>query len=201
MIRLLQTEMGIFWNNLHLIKEAYDAGSDCAVQITATCDEDYETYQANGFEMLERAAEHVCSKPVYARDENGRMDTDDVMYEEWFFSSTEMTAYYRELNRLRTVGKISKERYLEMKRELVYVIERWVFYLPSCAYGGVNVDLRTKTNHRYASSLKVYMDFCDYYIDPFELACGIAVIFDTYKRKLAELKEQYGEETSDLEAA
>lgn len=202
MIRLIYADMERFLHVLHVIKQAFDAGSDRVTALFADWDEDWEPSEMNAVDTLYHAAEHVSEKQVYDRDADGNIDPyAEPMYDEWFFSSTEMTQYYRMLNQLFCAGKMTREQYLAKKKEMRQVILDWVLDFPSYQNGIFNAELRTRTNHKYASSLKVYTDYYNDFVDLFALACGIAVVFDTYKRKLEELKNQYGDKISYLEAA
>ena len=66
----------------------------------------------------------------------------------------------------------------------------WFTKAAKQGYAGAQFYLRTKTRHKYDSSISIYID-CDYCCSLFEISCGAATLFDAYSMELTELREKY----------
>ena len=176
---------------LTTLKLHYDEGGDTAIKIFSDCDYDYESFEEDGYGKMYDAAEHVKCKTIYYPDENGQINDDcEPSYDIWFMSSRDMTEFYKTLNRLYQERRISFREYNGYKREMYDMAREYILYTNAACYGGASFYLRTKTNHKYASSISIYIDMnsCG---SLFELTCGAATLFDMYSMKLNELREKY----------
>ena len=188
---LYQAELEIVFNFLTTLKQHYDDGGESAIKIFSDCGCDYESYEEDAYGKMYEAAEHVKCKTVYYPDENGQINDDcEPAYDVWFMSSEDMTEFYRTLNTLYQEKRISFKEYTEYKREMFGLAKEYIMYSPTAYYGGVSFYLRTITNHKYASSISIYIDM-DSCGGLFDITCGAATIFDMYSIKLKELRTKY----------
>lgn len=194
---LIDAYLEPFFEYLSTLKCRYDEGCETVVRIFSDCDHDFESYEEAGLEKMYDAAEFVSCKTVYCPDENGVINDEcDPDYDIWFMSSRDMTEYYKTLNRLLKEKKINQKEYNEYKCEMYNLMRRLLLYTHTGYYGGMSFKLRTKTNHKYASSLSIYVDM-DSCGGLFEITCGAATLFDMYSIKLKELREKYFDEDDE----
>ena len=194
---LYQTEMEVFFEYLACLKEHYDDGGESVVNIFSDCGHDYESYEEDCFERLLKAAEHVNWKTIYYPDENGQINDEcEPEYDIWFMSSRDMTEFYKTLNKLYKEKKISYKVYEGYKIKMHNLAREYVLHSSTAYYGGASFYLRTKTNHKYASSISIYIDInsCG---SLFDLTCGVATLFDLYSENLNELREKYYEKDDE----
>lgn len=202
MEKLCGTDISAFFNILQAMKEAYDAGGVSVAKAYAQLDADIESYYETEMEHLYDAAEFVREKVIYMRDENGNFDEDsEALYSEFFFSSTDMTEYYRELYRLYTKRQLSGKEYRMKRCEMADFVKRWLYNTDCYIYGGMGCYMRTKINHKYASSIHIYLDYNMGCCNLTGVVIALITIFDAYTRKLRELKMQYADMPEALEAA
>jgi len=191
MERLLQAPMMELLDHLMTIKYYFDEGSDNVVNLFSNYDEDIEEVECDYYELLYNAGEFVNNKTVYYRDENGNIDENEPMYDMWFYSSCEMTEYYKFLNKLYRAGFLDWQQYSKEKNEMLFIAREYLLGSPSSYYNGINFSLYTKFNHKYASSINIYID-PNYCYSTFEIACSIRTLFDLYSQRLEALKKKYG---------
>lgn len=188
---LYKTWLMEFFDYLAVLKCCYDEGGNTAIKMYSSCDQDYESFEAEGFEYMFEAAEKVNWKTIYYPDDNGEInDMCEPDYDIWFLSSTDMTEYYRTLNELYKGGILNKEEYNKYKNEMLQMTRRYLLNGETAYYGSLSFYLRTKINHKYASSISIYIDMncCG---SLFEISCGVATLFDMYSLKLKELRKKY----------
>lgn len=191
MKELYNAEIQVFFEYLSAIKNCYDDGGKSVLDIFSECDHDYESYEEDSFERLLDSAEHVRWKTIYHPDENGQITQEcEPDYDIWFMSSRDMTEFYKTLNKLYKEKKISYEEYDGYKLKMYHLLRKYVLHSSTAYYGGASVFLRTKTNHKYASSITIYIDIgsCG---SLFDLTCGVATLFDLYSENLKELRKKY----------
>ena len=194
---LYDAEIEIFFSYISTLKHMYDDGGDSAIEIFSHCDQNYESFEDDGYGTMGDAAEHVNCKTVYYPDENGRIHREcEPAYDIWFMSSSDMTEFYKTLKKLYQEKKISFKEYKSYKDEMVSMAREYILFSDTGYYGGVSVSLRTKTDHKYASSISIYVDMnsCG---SLFELTCGAATLFDMYSIKLDELRKKYYNEDDE----
>ena len=188
---LLESEIEIFFYYLRILKQNYDDGGKSAVELYSDCDHYYESFDEDSYSKMGDAAEHVNWKTVYYPNENGEINDEcEPAYEIWFMSSRDMTEYYRTLNKLYKEKRISLKDYNDYKNEMHSKARSCILYTDAASYAGATFSLRTKTRHKYDSSISIYIDM-NYCCGLFELSCGVATLFDTYSKKLMELREKY----------
>lgn len=202
MKKLCSTNISAFFNILQAMKEAYDAGGISVAKAYAQLDADIESYYETEMEHLYDAAEFVKEKVIYMRDENGNFDEDsEALYSEFFFSSTDMTEYYRRLYQLYKNRQISGKEYRMKRCEMADFVKRWLYNTDCYICGGMGCYMRTKINHKYASSIHIYLDYNMGCCNLTGVVIALITIFDAYTRKLRELKMQYADMPETLEAA
>lgn len=202
MKKLCSTNISAFFNILQAMKEAYDAGGISVAKAYAQLDADIESYYETEMEHLYDAAEFVKEKVIYMRDENGNFDEDsEALYSEFFFSSTDMTEYYRRLYQLYKNRQISGKEYRMKRCEMADFVKRWLYNTDCYICGGMGVYMQTKINHKYASSILIYLDYNMGCCNLTGVVIALITIFDAYTRKLSELKMQYADMPETLEAA
>ena len=185
------SEMDIVFHYLSTLKERYDDGGETAIKLFYDCNNEYESYEEDCYSKMSDAAEFVRCKTIYYPDENGNINNEcEPDYDIWFMSSRDMTEFYKTLNKLYQERKINYKVYEEYKTEMHNLARRLVIYTESAYYSGVSFYLHTKTNHKYASSISIYIDMNSCY-SLFEIVCGVATLFDMYSIKLKELREKY----------
>ena len=194
---LCNTWLNGFFGFFSTLKAFYDEGSSSVIKIFSNCNQDYESFIEEEYEKMYEAAECVRCKTIYYPNDEGNIDDDcEYAYDIWFISSRDMTEFYKTLNKLYKERKISWQEYSNYKRDMYNLARRYILYSASAYYGGVSFYLRTKTNHKYASSVSVYIDMncCG---GLFEITCGVAALLDAYSAKLNELREKYFNEDDE----
>lgn len=191
MLRLYETEIDVFFYYLAVLKQNYDDGGKSVVDLYSDCNYDYESFDDDTYGKMGDAAEHVTCKTIFYPDENGQIHRGcEPSYDIWFMSSRDMTEYYKTLKRLYQEKRISLEEYKNYKDEMYKKARSCILYTDAAQYAGAAFSLRTKTRHKYDSSISIYID-CNYCCSLFEISCGAATLFDTYSKKLMELREKY----------
>lgn len=191
MQKLINTEVMELLSYIEVLKEYYDDGGKTAINIFSNVDDTGE-FEYYSYESLCDAAEFSNLKILYYREGGKPKDDWEPMCDVWFFSSCDMTEYYRVLNTLYRKKVINKYEYNAEKQRMGHLVH-WYIFNGQDGYCGVSFTLRTKINHKYASSISVYLD-ADAYSDLFHLTCGIATIFDIYSLELKKLKKKYSDE-------
>lgn len=107
-------------------------------------------------------------------------------YDRYFFSSEEITEYYRLVKKIGILKGWKEEDNPYFNNACNDDIKK---LRAVSEYGCVYGDLHTKTNHKYASAwvIYVYYDFYDYW----SLFFAIRNIFRQYEKRLQSLKLEY----------
>lgn len=175
---------------LTVIKRYFDEGSDNVVKLFSDYSEYVEEIECDYYELLYNAGDFVRLKTLYYRNENGETDEDDPICDIWFYSSLDMTEYYRLLNKLYRTGFLTREEYNKEKNEMLFTAREYLIGSPMSYYNGVSFNLYTKFNHRYASSINIYID-SNYCYSTFEIACAVRTLFDLYSQRLRALRKRF----------
>lgn len=182
-----------FFDVLEKVKDGYDAGAKNILYHFRGVSLDGDSYYEREDEILCNSAEFVNVEPVYERNDDGSFDEDSgELYVKYFFSSTDMTEYYRELYRLYSKRLISCREYQIKRREMTDFVKVWLLNTDCYASGSMWCSLMTKINHKYASAIRIDIDYnyCCCYLAG--LSVALIIIFAKYTTELKLLREKYG---------
>ena len=185
------SEMYMFFDILGEIKKGYDDGASDILNRFKGLGLDEDEYYQSEIEILYNSAEFVKEVPVYEKN-NGEIVVGEELHYKYFFSSTDMTEYYRELYRLYSKRLISGSEYRQKRYEMIDFTKKRLFCTNCYMTGAMCFGLYTKINHKYASSIRIDLDYngaCGI----IDLAIALIAVFAKHKTELAKLREIYKE--------
>lgn len=186
-------DLSTFFDVLEKVKYGYDAGAKNILYHFRGVSLDGDSYYELENEILCNSAEFVNVESVYERNDDGSFNEDgEELYTKYFFSSTDMTEYYRELYRLYSKRLISCREYQMKRCEMTDFVKIWLLNTECYACGSMWCSLMTKINHKYASAIRINIDYnncCCYVTD---LSVALITIFAKYTKELKLLREKYG---------
>ena len=151
----------------------------------------YESFEADAYEELSFFYAYCDCRPLfYDYGNTGENEEErDPDGEALVFSSDEMVEFYKLLKRLKNTKVITKKEYQNRKMEMETAIRQCILYTQGYGNDGLYCELfyaRGKQRDR----IEVWLDYNCYY-SAFSLYCGVIMLFDKYKVKLQELKDEF----------
>lgn len=191
MKNLVNLDMQSFFGYLLQIKECQDECSEDVVKYFSDISSQYDEFEAGAYEELSFFYACCDQRPLfYDYGDNGVSEEDrEPDGEAFVFSSDEMVEFYKLLKELKKAKVITGKEYQNRRMEMETAIRQCILYTQGYGSDGLYCELfyaRGKQRDR----IEVWLDYNCYY-SAFSLYCGVIMLFDKYKVKLQELKDEF----------